>query len=84
METKQHTTEKPMGHPRNQRKNLKKIPRDSWKWKHSTPKSKGCSKSSSKKEVHGNVGLPQETRRISNNLIFIAKETKKRANETHH
>ena len=38
-----------------------------------------CSKSSSKREVYINIGLPQETRKISNkqpNLIF--KGTRKR------
>ena len=31
-----------------------------------TPKSVKCSKSRTKKEVYGNTGLPQETRKISN------------------
>ena len=31
-----------------------------------TPKSVKCSKSGTKKEVYGNTGLPQETRKISN------------------
>ena len=43
---------------------IKKIPRD--KWKHGDPKAIRDSKSSSKKEVYGNINLPQETRKISN------------------
>ena len=31
-----------------------------------TPKSVKCSKSGTKKEVYGNTGLPQETRKKSN------------------
>ena len=42
-----------------------KIPQDK-QWKHNLTKSTGCSKSSSKREVHSNTGLPQETRKISN------------------
>ena len=33
---------------------------------HNFPKSMECSKSSSKKEVYSNTGLPEETRKISN------------------
>ena len=36
------------------------------KQKHSGSKYVGCSKSSSKREVYSNIGLPQETRTISN------------------
>ena len=43
-----------------------KIPGDKWKWKHNDPKSMGCSKSSSKREIYSDTGLPQETRKISN------------------
>ena len=35
----------------------------------------GCSKSSSKKDVHGDIGLPQEARKISS--IFHPKEMDK-------
>ena len=39
----------------------------------------GHSKSSSKREVHGDTGLPQEIRKISNKqCIFTAKGTRKR------
>ena len=42
----------------------------------------GCSKSSSKREVYSNRSLPQETRKISNNLKVVPlhlKELKKEA-----
>ena len=54
-----------MGQWRSQRGN-QKITWDKLKWKHNTPKSMECSKSSSKREVYSNTGLPQETRKISN------------------
>ena len=37
-----------------------------WKWKHNNLKSMGSSKNSSKREVHSNTTLPQETRKTSN------------------
>ena len=37
----------------------------------------GCGKSSSKREVYSNTILPQETRKISNNLILHLKELEK-------
>ena len=37
----------------------------------------GCSKSSSKREVYSNTILPQETRKISNNLTLHLKELEK-------
>ena len=36
------------------------------KMKHSMPKSMRCSKNANKREVHSNIGLHQETRKISN------------------
>ena len=48
---------------------MKKIPRDKWKWKHDNPKLMGCSKSSSKREVHRNKILPQETRKSQTNNL---------------
>ena len=42
------------------------MPRNNWQWKHNDPKSKGCSKSSSKREGYSNTILPQEKRKISN------------------
>ena len=53
------------GSRRNQREN-QKIPQDNWKWKHNFPKSMGCSKSSSRREVYSNTGLPSETRKTLN------------------
>ena len=37
----------------------------------------GCSKSSSKREVYSNTGLPQETRKTSHNLTLHLKHQKK-------
>ena len=37
----------------------------------------GCSKSSSKREVYSNSILPQETRKISNNLNLPLKQLEK-------
>ena len=42
-----------------QRENLK-IHWDKWKLNHKLPKSMGCSKISSKREVHSDTVLPQE------------------------
>ena len=52
-------------HWRNQKGN-QKIPRKKWQWIHNDPKSMGCSKRSSKREVYSHTILPQETRK---NLI---------------
>ena len=41
------------------------------------PKPMGCSKSSSKREVYSYTSLPQETRKISNNLSLHLKELEK-------
>ena len=37
----------------------------------------GCSKSNSKQEAYSNTILPQETRKISNNLTLDLKELEK-------
>ena len=66
--TKQYAAKQPLDHQRNQRKKKKK-PRDKWQWKHANPKPMGHSKSISKGEVYSNTSLPQETRKISKNLI---------------
>ena len=53
---------------KNQRVNSKRnqrIPQDKWQWKYSLTESAECSKSRSKREVHSDTGLPQETRRTS-------------------
>ena len=66
-----------MDHWRNQRRNLK-IPGSKWKPKHNDTTSKGCSKSSSNREVYSSTSLPQETRKISNkNLIIYLEELEK-------
>ena len=64
METKWHATKQQIGQWRTQN-----ILWDKWKWKHKCPKSMGCSKSSSKREVCSDTGLPQET--ISDNNINV-------------
>jgi len=57
----------------------KKIHGDEWKWKHNNPKSLGCSKSSSKKEVDSTTGLPQvQGKSQINNLTFHLKELEKK------
>ena len=70
METKQHATEKPTGQWRIQRGNPK-ISGDKRKQKHNDPKSMEHSKRSSKRVVYNDIGLPQETRKISNDKPFI-------------
>ena len=42
--------------------------------KHNGPNSLGCSESSSKRKIHSDTGLLQETRKISNNLTLHVKE----------
>ena len=42
----------------------------------------GCSKSSSKREVYSNTILPQETRKISNNLTLHIKQLEKEEQKT--
>lgn len=44
--------------------------------KHNASKPLGCSRSSSRRDVYSNTGLPQETRKISKNLT-IPKDLKK-------
>ena len=39
--------------------------KNKWKLKHDNPKPMGISKSSAKRNVHGNTSLPQETRETS-------------------
>ena len=62
---------------RNQRGN-QKIHQDKWKWKENFPKFMRCRKSSSKRDVYSDTGLPQETRKLSNkNLNYQLKELEK-------
>ena len=77
LEAKQYATKESMDHWRNQRGN-KKIPGDKWKQKHSNPKSMGCSKSSSKREVYSNTSLLQEAWKTQiNNPNLYLKELEK-------
>ena len=64
-----------MGQWWNQRIN-QKIPLKRWKWKHNFTKSMGCIESNSKREVHSDTGLPQETRKMTNNYHFRELENK--------
>ena len=48
------------------KREIKKIPRSKWQWKHDNSKPKGCSKSCSKRKAYSNTILPQETRKTSN------------------
>ena len=65
------------------RREIKKISRNKWQWKHDNSKSMGCSKSSSKREVCSNTTLPQETRKTSNRQPnFISKITGTRRTKT--
>ena len=50
---------------------------DKWKQKQNNSKSMRCSKTSSKRKVYSNRSLPQETRKISNNLTLYLKELEK-------
>ena len=60
-----YATKQQMEYLKQSKKKLK-IPRDKWKWKHSDPKSLGCSKSRSKRQFNSDTSLPQEIRKISN------------------
>lgn len=62
MGTKQCTPRKQIDKWRNQRE-IQKIPRDKWKWKHSLPKSLGQNKVRSKREVYNNRDQTQETKK---------------------
>ena len=75
MEAKQNVTKQPIDHWRSER--TKKIPRDKWKWKYNDPKPMWHSKSSSKRQVHSNTNLPQETRKLTNKLTLHLKQVEK-------
>ena len=67
-----------MGQQWNHRENLI-ISRNKWQWKQNHTTSMGCSKSSLKREVHSNIGLPQKTRKISDKLpTYNLKELEKK------
>ena len=65
MEAKQHTSDKPMNHRRNLKRDLN-MHRNEWKWKHNHSKPMGFSKSSAKGNIHSNTSIPQETGAKSN------------------
>ena len=61
------------------KREIKKISRNKWQWKHDNSKPMGCSKSRSMREVYSNTILHQETRKISNRQPnFTPKTTGKR------
>ena len=65
------------------KREIKKISRNKWQWKHDNSKPMGCSKTSSKMEVFSNTILPQETRKTSNRLPnFTPKTIGKRRTKT--
>jgi len=66
---------------RNQTGN-QEIPQDKWKWKHNFPKSTGCSKRSSEKEVYSDTGLPQDIGEISNRLPNLLSEGIRKVEQT--
>ena len=74
---KQHASKQPMGQQRNQRRN-QNIYWGKWTWKYNLPKSTGCSESSSKRKGHIDTGLPQEIRKISNNITLHIKGLEKK------
>ena len=65
-----------MDHWGNQR-GIQKIPRDKWQWRCNDPKPIGHNKSSSEREIYSNTILPQETRKIPNNLNLHLKQLEK-------
>ena len=65
METKRHASKKPMGQQRNQKADLN-IPQDKSLWKHNHSKSIRCYKSSAKREVQSNIGLPHKRGKVLN------------------
>ena len=57
----------------------KKILKQMWKLKHNTPKSMECCKSSTRREVHTKISIPQETWETSNKQLNLApKATRKK------
>ena len=50
--------------------------------KNGNPKSMGCLKSSSKREVYGNISLPQEMRKMSNKQHKLIPKTTRKITKT--
>ena len=69
--------DKPLARLIKKKRGNQKILRNKWQWRHDDPKPMGCNKSSVKRKVCGNTSLPQETWKISNNLILHLKELEK-------
>lgn len=74
MGIKHNAIKQPVGQWRNNRE-IKKIPWD--KNGNTTFQSYGMQQTSFKREVHSNKCLPQEIRKISNNLTLYFKELEK-------
>ena len=77
MESKQYTT-KQKNHWKKNKEEIFKIPGDEWKGEHNDLKSMEWSRSSSNWKVYSDTHLPQEIRKISNNLTLHLKELKRR------
>ena len=75
-ENKYLKVKQPMNHWRTQR-GSQQIPRNKWQWKHDNSKHVGCSTRSSKREVLRYTNLPEETIKVSNNLILYLKQLEK-------
>ena len=74
METKTYDTRKPMVKEKKIKEEIRKYheTNENSKWHFS--KSMGCSKSNLKRKAYSDTGLPQETRKILNNLIYHLNE----------
>ena len=61
-----------------------KLPWNKWKWKHNNAKLMGCSKSSSKREVHSYIQAYLKKEEISkiNKLNLHLKELEKEQNQS--
>ena len=67
--------------PEEIKREIKKISRNKWQWKHDNSNPMGCSKSSSKREVYSNTILPQEIHGLENltlHLKQLEKEVQKK------
>ena len=59
------------------KREIKKISRNKWQWRHDNSKPMGCSKSSVNREVYSNTILSQEIRKTSDNLTLHLKQLEK-------
>ena len=75
--TKQHAAKKISGSARKKSKRKSEITLRDGEKKQTLTESVGCGKSSSDNEVYSHTGLPQETRKISNNLTYHLKGLEK-------